>query len=29
LHKRIMVAALDWGDAAVHLETVARSIGLA
>ena len=29
LHKRIMAAALDWGDATLHLETVARSIGLA
>ena len=29
LHKRIMAAALDWGDTASHLETVARSIGLA
>ena len=29
LHKRIMAAGLDWGDAALHLETVARSVGLA
>jgi len=29
LHKRILAAGLDWGDAATHLETVARSIGLA
>ena len=29
LHKRILAANLEWGDAAVHLETVARSIGLA
>ncbi|HXJ82645.1 MAG TPA: acyl-CoA dehydrogenase family protein [Candidatus Methylomirabilis sp.] len=28
-HKRILAASLDWGDAALHLETVARSIGLA
>jgi acyl-CoA dehydrogenase len=28
LHKRILAASLDAGDAAVHLETVARSIGL-
>ena len=27
-HKRILAAGLDWGDAALHLETVARSIGL-
>jgi alkylation response protein AidB-like acyl-CoA dehydrogenase len=29
LHKRIISAGLDWGDTALHLETVARSIGLA
>jgi alkylation response protein AidB-like acyl-CoA dehydrogenase len=29
LHKRILAASLDCGDAALHLETVARSIGLA
>jgi len=29
LHKRILAAGLDCGDAALHLETVARSIGLA
>jgi alkylation response protein AidB-like acyl-CoA dehydrogenase len=28
-HKRIIAAGLEWGDAALHLETVARSIGLA
>lgn len=28
LHKRIHAASLDCGDAALHLETVARSIGL-
>jgi 3-oxocholest-4-en-26-oyl-CoA dehydrogenase beta subunit len=28
LHKRILAASLDCGDAALHLETVARSIGL-
>lgn len=28
LHKRILAAGLDWGDPALHLETVARSIGL-
>ncbi len=28
-HKRILAAGLDWGDTALHLETVARSIGLA
>jgi alkylation response protein AidB-like acyl-CoA dehydrogenase len=28
LHKRIQAASLDFGDAALHLETVARSIGL-
>ena len=28
-HKRILAAGIDWGDAALHLETVARSIGLA
>jgi alkylation response protein AidB-like acyl-CoA dehydrogenase len=28
-HKRILAASLDAGDAAVHLETVARAIGLA
>lgn len=28
LHKRILAAAQDMGDAAVHLETVARAIGL-
>jgi alkylation response protein AidB-like acyl-CoA dehydrogenase len=27
-HKRILAGTLDWGDAALHLETVARSIGL-
>jgi alkylation response protein AidB-like acyl-CoA dehydrogenase len=27
-HKRILAAGLDWGDRAMHLETVARSIGL-
>lgn len=27
-HKRILAAGLDWGDAALHLETVARFIGL-
>ena len=29
LHKRIHAASLDFGDAAFHLETVARAIGLA
>jgi alkylation response protein AidB-like acyl-CoA dehydrogenase len=29
LHKRILAAGLDMGDAALHLETVARAIGLA
>ena len=29
LHKRILAASLDCGDAALHLETVARAIGLA
>jgi alkylation response protein AidB-like acyl-CoA dehydrogenase len=29
LHKRILAGSVAWGDAAVHLETVARSIGLA
>jgi alkylation response protein AidB-like acyl-CoA dehydrogenase len=29
LHKRIHAASLDFGDAAAHLETVARAIGLA
>jgi alkylation response protein AidB-like acyl-CoA dehydrogenase len=29
LHKRILGAALDWGDASHHLDTVAQSIGLA
>jgi alkylation response protein AidB-like acyl-CoA dehydrogenase len=28
-HKRIQAASLDFGDAALHLETVARAIGLA
>jgi alkylation response protein AidB-like acyl-CoA dehydrogenase len=28
LHKRILTASLDCGDVALHLETVARSIGL-
>ena len=28
LHKRILAASLDYGDAALHLETVAREIGL-
>jgi alkylation response protein AidB-like acyl-CoA dehydrogenase len=28
LHKRIQAASLEYGDAAAHLETVARSIGL-
>lgn len=28
-HKRIIAAGLDWGDTALHLDTVARSIGLA
>src|SRR5262249_12989354 len=28
-HKRILAAGLDWGDTAMHLETVAQSIGLA
>jgi alkylation response protein AidB-like acyl-CoA dehydrogenase len=28
LHKRIHAASLDCGDAALHLETVARAIGL-
>jgi alkylation response protein AidB-like acyl-CoA dehydrogenase len=28
LHKRILAAGLDWGDAALHLDTVAQSIGL-
>jgi len=28
IHKRIQAAALDYGDAASHLETVARAIGL-
>lgn len=28
LHKRIQAASLDFGDAGLHLETVARSIGL-
>jgi alkylation response protein AidB-like acyl-CoA dehydrogenase len=29
LHKRILTASLDCGDASLHLETVARAIGLA
>jgi alkylation response protein AidB-like acyl-CoA dehydrogenase len=29
LHKRILAASLDCGDGALHLETVARAIGLA
>jgi acyl-CoA dehydrogenase len=29
LHKRILGASLDCGDAALHLEAVARAIGLA
>ena len=29
LHKRIQAASLDFGDAQLHLETVARAIGLA
>jgi alkylation response protein AidB-like acyl-CoA dehydrogenase len=29
LHKRILAASVDCGDAGLHLETVARSIGLA
>jgi alkylation response protein AidB-like acyl-CoA dehydrogenase len=29
LHKRIQAASLDFGDPALHLETVARAIGLA
>ena len=29
LHKRILAASLDCGDAALHLESVARAIGLA
>jgi alkylation response protein AidB-like acyl-CoA dehydrogenase len=29
LHKRIQTASIDFGDAALHLETVARGIGLA
>jgi alkylation response protein AidB-like acyl-CoA dehydrogenase len=28
-HKRILAAGLDMGDAALHLETVAKAIGLA
>jgi alkylation response protein AidB-like acyl-CoA dehydrogenase len=28
-HKRIQAAGLDFGDAAMHFETVAQSIGLA
>ena len=28
IHKRIQAASLDFGDAALHLETVARAIGL-
>ena len=28
LHKRILFASLDGGDAALHLDTVARSMGL-
>ena len=28
-HKRIQAASVDFGDAALHLETVARAIGLA
>jgi alkylation response protein AidB-like acyl-CoA dehydrogenase len=28
LHKRILAASLDGGDSAVHLETIARAIGL-
>jgi hypothetical protein len=27
-HKRILAASLDAGDATLHLETVAKSIGL-
>jgi alkylation response protein AidB-like acyl-CoA dehydrogenase len=27
-HKRIQAASLDFGDASLHLETVARAIGL-
>jgi alkylation response protein AidB-like acyl-CoA dehydrogenase len=29
LHKRIQAAHLDFGDSGLHLETVARAIGLA
>ena len=29
LHERIQSASLDFGDPALHLETVARAIGLA
>jgi alkylation response protein AidB-like acyl-CoA dehydrogenase len=29
LHKRVQAASLDFGDAGLHLETVARAIGLA
>ena len=28
LHKRIQAAGLDFGDAGLHLETVAQAIGL-
>jgi len=28
-HKRILAASLDMGDATLHLETVAKAIGLA
>jgi hypothetical protein len=28
-HKRILAAGLDAGDATLHLETLARSLGLA
>ena len=28
IHKRIQAASLDYGDAPLHLETVARAIGL-
>jgi alkylation response protein AidB-like acyl-CoA dehydrogenase len=28
LHKRIQAASVDFGDAGLHLETVARAIGL-
>jgi alkylation response protein AidB-like acyl-CoA dehydrogenase len=28
-HKRMLAASLDFGDAALHLELVARTIGLA